>query len=365
MARAVKTILKTCVFSLSIGVLAGAWMSGGAHAAAPAKEPVKKPVAAPAMAAPAPAAPVLAAPAAAPVAVAPAASLSPPTAQPGQCFARVTIPERAENYDEVRIIAPARTETRDLPAVFEDVPMQVLVKEPAPEWVVVPGVYRTVTETQVVAPARTEPVVQPAITETYVERVMVRPAYVTWKEGSGLLGRPEVVNAAAGGSMLCRVEVPAEYARIQRVRVVTPERTVQRAIPAVTRQVSRQELVTPARMEQRMTAPVYRTEMQRRLVRAATQETVVIPEVRRTERLRRVLEPARTEWREVLCGTNASKARLAEVQRALTARGYATPSDGVFGPSTLAAMEAFQRANGLATGYLTIETVRALGVAER
>lgn len=363
MARAVETILKSCVLGASAAVLlVAAGMTGMGHAAVPGKEPVKKPAAAPA------AAPATASPSAAPampVLAAPSASPAPPTAQPGQCFARVTIAERAENYDEVRVVAPARTETRDLPAVFEDVPMQVLVKEPTPEWVVVPGVYRTVTETQIVSPARVEPVMQPAITETYFERVMVRPAYVTWKEGSGILGRPEVVNASVGGSMLCRVEVPAEYARISRVRVVTPERVVQRAIPAVTRQVARQELVSPARMEQRMTAPVYRTEPQRRLVRAASQETVLIPEVRRTERLRRVLEPARTEWREVLCGTNASKARLAEVQRALTARGYATPSDGVFGPSTLAAMEAFQRANGLATGYLTIETVRALGVPER
>jgi peptidoglycan hydrolase-like protein with peptidoglycan-binding domain len=89
-----------------------------------------------------------------------------------------------------------------------------------------------------------------------------------------------------------------------------------------------------------------------------------VPEVRRTERLRRIVTPARTEWREVLCGTNATKARLAEVQRALNARGFQTASDGVFGPQTLQSMEAFQRANNLAVGYLTIETVNALGVAK-
>ena len=53
------------------------------------------------------------------------------------------------------------------------------------------------------------------------------------------------------------------------------------------------------------------------------------------------------------------------VQKALASRGHRVAVDGAFGPATLAAMEAFQRANGLAPGYLTIETLDALGVAAR
>ena len=71
------------------------------------------------------------------------------------------------------------------------------------------------------------------------------------------------------------------------------------------------------------------------------------------------------EWREVLCDTNASPAKIREVQAALTEAGYETPADGVFGPSTLRAMEAFQRNNGLPVGYLTVSTVEALGVSPR
>ena len=72
--------------------------------------------------------------------------------------------------------------------------------------------------------------------------------------------------------------------------------------------------------------------------------------------------PGGLEWREVLCETNASSAKIAEVQAALTAAGYTAPSDGEFGPQTLRAMEAFQRDNGLPVGYLTVSTVEALGV---
>lgn len=287
-------------------------------------------------------------------------------AKPGQCFARVTIPEVAEVYTEDRVVSPARTEERPVPARYEMVETQVLVREPRTDYVVVPGVYRTFTETVTVSPERVEPLVVPAQYETYSERVLVRPAYVTWKPGAGALGRTAGADAnTLGGAsdFLCRVEVPAQYATVQRVRTVKPETVASRTIPAVTRQVTRQELVTPARVEPRAMPAEYRTQQDRRLVSPATTETVQIAEVRRTERLRRIVTPARTEWREVLCGSNATRAKLAEVQRALSARGYATAADGVFGAQTLQSMEAFQRANHLAVGYLTIETVQALGVA--
>jgi hypothetical protein len=284
----------------------------------------------------------------------------------GQCFARVTIPEVAEIYTEDRLVSPARTEERPVPARYETVDVQVLVSEPRTEYVVVPGVYRTLTETVTVSPERVEPVVVPAIYQPYTERVLVRPAYVTWKPGAGLLGRSagaEANTLGGAGDFLCRVEVPAQYATVTRSRVVRAESVASRTIPAVTRQVTKQELVTPARVEPREVPAVYRTQKDRRLVAPATTETVQIAEVRRTERLRRIVTPARTEWREVLCGTNATRAKLAEVQRALNGRGFQTAADGVFGAETLRSMEAFQRANNLAVGYLTIETVQALGVS--
>lgn len=288
-----------------------------------------------------------------------------PAARPGQCFARVTIPEVGEVYTEDRLVSPARSEERPVAARYELVDTQVLVREPRTDYVVVPGVYRSFTETVVVSPERIEPVVVPATYQAYSERVLVRPAYATWKPGAGLLGRAAGADANTLGGvadMLCRVEVPAQYATVQRSRMLTPESVASRTIPAVTRQVLRNELVTPARVEPRAMPAEYRMQKDRRLLTPATTETVQIAEVRRSERLRRIVTPARTEWREVLCGTNASKARLAEVQRALNARGFATASDGVFGPQTLASMEAFQRANNLATGYLTVETAQALGV---
>ena len=50
---------------------------------------------------------------------------------------------------------------------------------------------------------------------------------------------------------------------------------------------------------------------------------------------------------------------------ALQAAGfYSGPVDGNLGPNTMAAVGAFQKSKGLADdGYLTVETVKALGIA--
>lgn len=294
---------------------------------------------------------------AAPVWTAPA--VAQPQPQPGQCFARVSIPAVYETYTEETVVQPEYMGVKTIPPRYQMVDVQVLVAPPRTEQVTIPAVYRAVRETVMVEPERTETVVAPATWETYSERVMVRPAYVTWKPGTGVFGR----TSAQGGDLLCRVEVPAEYATIQRRRMTAPETTRTRVIPPVMRTQTRQEMITPARVEDREVPAVYRTVKERQVIEPAREEPVLVPAVTRKETLRRVVSPARTEWREVLCETNASKAKIAEVQRALTRRGFATTADGVFGPATVAAMERFQRANNLAAGYLTMETVQALGVS--
>ncbi|MCP5246775.1 MAG: peptidoglycan-binding protein [Burkholderiales bacterium] len=54
---------------------------------------------------------------------------------------------------------------------------------------------------------------------------------------------------------------------------------------------------------------------------------------------------------------------IRQVQQALAKAGYKPgPADGVSGPRTLTALKSFQQDNNLASGELTKETLRALGV---
>lgn len=301
----------------------------------------------------------------------------PQNAEAGQCFARVLIPEVIETASEEVVVEAARTEVRKIPAQYELVDETVLVKEATTEYTVIPATYRTVTETVVLEPERTEMIAQPASMETYTERVMIRPGYTTWKQGSGIFGRSGVGASAAvvpgavngvdqhTGDLLCKVEVPPEYATVTRQRVAQAASATPRIIPARTQTVTKQVIATPARVAERQIPAVYNTVKVRKMVTPEREETRTIPAVTRTEQRRKVVRPASVEWREVLCETNASTVKISEVQRALAGRGYANPADGRFGPATLSAMEKFQRDNGLAVGYLTIETVRALGVSPR
>ncbi|MGR9117395.1 MAG: peptidoglycan-binding protein [Gammaproteobacteria bacterium] len=58
-------------------------------------------------------------------------------------------------------------------------------------------------------------------------------------------------------------------------------------------------------------------------------------------------------------------AQVRKIQQALLDAGFNPgPVDGAIGPKTMAALESFQKQKGLATGEITKETLRALGVPE-
>jgi len=71
-------------------------------------------------------------------------------------------------------------------------------------------------------------------------------------------------------------------------------------------------------------------------------------------------------WRRTVCDIEINNSVIRKVQRVLKAKGYNPDAiDGIYGCDTRKALKAFQKANGLPSGYLTVETLRALrsGVA--
>lgn len=294
----------------------------------------------------------------------------PPSADPGECFARVLIPETTEVVTEQVVDRPETQEIIIIPATYETQTDQVLVKEETVTYSTIPAVYETVTEVVVVEPERTETSVIPATFETYTEQVLVRPAYSTWKPGAGLFGRgaagtgtANVNGEQATGELLCRVEVPAQYDTVTRTRVATPETTDTRVIPAVTRTVTREVIAQPPQVIENVVPAEYGTVSKQVLVTPASEQVNVIPATYKTVEKRVVTGGGGLEWREVLCDTNTTTAKVSEIQRALSAAGYSVPDDGQFGPGTLRAMEEYQRANGLPVGYLTVSTVQSLGIS--
>ena len=296
----------------------------------------------------------------------------PPSADPGECFARVLIPETTEVLTEQVIDRPETSEITVIPATYETQTEQVLVKEETKVYRTIPATYETVTEQVIVEPERTVTRVVPAKFETYTEQVLVRPAYSTWKPGAGLFGRGAAGtgSGAAGpngeqatGELLCRVEVPAQYDTVTRTRIAQPETTTTDVIPAKYNTVTREVVAQPPQVIEDIVPAEYGTVTKQVLVSPASENVTIIPATYKTVEKRVVTGGGGLEWREVLCDTNTSRAKVSEIQRALTAAGYNVPDDGDFGPATLRAMESYQRANGLPVGYLTVSTVQSLGVS--
>ncbi|MEM7329818.1 MAG: peptidoglycan-binding domain-containing protein [Pseudomonadota bacterium] len=293
----------------------------------------------------------------------------PPDADAGECFARVLVPDTIEISTEQVVDREATYELKLVPAAYETVSEQRLLKEASTVYKTVPPVYETVTETIIIEPEREESIVVPAKYETYSERVLIREAYTTWKKGDGLYGR-DLENATgetiatATGELLCRVEIPAEYDTVTKTRLVSPETTEVRVIPAVTKTVTKEVVVQPAQVIEETIPAEYETVTRQQLVTEAFQERIEIPATYKSVEKRVVTNVGGLEWRQVLCETNATPQTIRDIQAALTAAGYDVPADGEFGPATLAAMEAYQRANGLPIGYLTMSTVESLGVPQ-
>ncbi|MFK7845318.1 MAG: peptidoglycan-binding protein [Rhodothermales bacterium] len=237
----------------------------------------------------------------------------PPNAKPGECYARILIPEQYRNTTERVLVREASERIETVPAVYRTVQERVMIKEASDRIETIPAVY-----------------------ETQTERILVKPAYTTWKKGTGAITK--VDNST--GEIMCLVEVPAEYKTVTK-RVLKHEATTRKiTIPAEYQNVSVRKLVEPAK-ERRIT----------------------IPEEYQTVSKREKASDGRLEWRSILCETNTNPNVISSIQRALKRRGFDPGRiDGVMGAETIEAVREYQRSKGMASGQLTMETLKSLQV---
>ncbi|VAW02008.1 hypothetical protein MNBD_ALPHA06-1895 [hydrothermal vent metagenome] len=307
----------------------------------------------------------------------------PPDARAGQCFSRVLIPEVTHTTTEDVIDQPVGAEIRVVQATYEYVDETILVKEESIRYTVVPATYETITEQVLVQPELREVRVVQAVYEDVSEEILIRPAYTTWKPGAGLVGGKDSgyrqgpdgrIYSSAGhevstivqptGEILCKVEVPPKYKTVTRKRLVHAESTEVDIVQAKYDTITKQVVAHPPRVDEIVIPAEYHTIKVRRLVTPAREETITIPATYKTIEKISVVSGGNLEWREVICDTNSTPELISRVQSALTAAGHSPGrSDGVFGMSTLHAMEAYQREKGLIVGQLTMQTMDALGVS--
>ena len=228
-----------------------------------------------------------------------------------------------------------------IPAQYRTVTREVVATPATVREIEVPATYRTVTQRVVSEPARTEEVVIPAVYETVTRQVVDQPA--TQRE----------------------IPIPAVMGKVQRRVVDRPATTRQIPVPAVTKTEERQVLDTPATFREEIVPAVYKTVERRVVDQPASTRDVEVPAQYETLSYQFKVQDARTERRAVLCETNATPAKIREIQRALRKAGFNPgPVNGVLRAATMRAVNQYQRANNLPVdGFLNLETVKALNVS--
>ncbi len=243
----------------------------------------------------------------------PDASLLPPQASPGECYARVFMPPAYDTATEKVLKREASERIEIIPAEYAYGEEKVLVREASTRLEEVPAQYGWAEE-----------------------KILVKPAHTTWKKGRGLIEKVD----HSTGEIMCLVEVPATYKTVKK-RVLKA--------PATTRSVE-----IPAQ---------YKTVKVKKMVQPPQERRIEIPAAYETVTKKALVSDGRMEWRPVICETNMSRDLGTKIQSALLKAGFNPgPIDGVIGRQTSQALRSYQREKGLAVGGLTYSTVKSLGI---
>jgi len=287
-------------------------------------------------------------------------------AKPGQCYAKCLVPDEYETVTEQILVKEESSKITTSPAQYRTEEETVMVKEGYTVLEVVPPTYTTVTEEVMVKEASTKLRSVPGTYETVSETIMVSPATTKWVKGKAS------TKCLSKDPNDCRVwclkEIPAQYKTVTRKVVQTPPTTTEVVIPAEYKTVTKTVVQNPATTRENSIPAEYRTVKRQVLASPASTSQVVIPAEYKTVSTRRLVSAGGfTEWREVLCESDANPQTIRKIQLALREKGYDPgPIDNVLGTQTRDAIKQFQTDNGLAVGVqgtsIPYETLKAMGI---
>ena len=285
--------------------------------------------------------------------------LLPPNAKPGECYARAFVPPVYKSED-VRVLKSDASERIDvISEKYEWVNEQVLAREASERLEVVPATYEMVSEKLMVKPESTQIVTVPARYRTETEQVLDKPEHTIWKKGSGPITKVD----DATGEIMCLVTVPATYKTISRQILDTKAETQETKVPAQYKTVTKRVMKTPPTTRKVVIPAEYNTVRVRKLVEAAKTNRTAIPAQYGMVSKRVLVKDGYMEWRPVLCKTNMTQDIVRSIQAALKKSGHNPgPIDGVIGRGTMQAVKSYQSAKGLATGGITLQTLKSLDV---
>jgi len=324
-------------------------------------------------------------------------------AQPGDCYKEYYQPIQFVKVTEEIMVKAETNQTKVLPPQFEDINKSVVIKPASKEIVEVPAVYEEVEEKVLVEPERTvwkkgqNPaqkvsgatgeimclVTMPAKYKTIKKRILKSPA--TTKE----IEVPEETKVIAAKKLLTdtqleKIPVPAEYITVTKEQIetnatftwvsadeemdeswrYTGHQICLTQTPEKTKTIVKTVLDTPESILEEVVPPVTKAVKVQKLAAEAKVVKLPVEAEYKMMKKRKKLSDAHMEWKRILCQTNMTKEIISKLQTALNEKGYnAGEADGILGRGTRRALDQFQRDNALATGGITYETLKALGIS--
>ena len=231
----------------------------------------------------------------------------------GEIMCLVNVPAKYKTIKKLVVKSPARTEVQEIPAEVQTLAVQKIVAEPTVKYTLIPAVQKTIEK-----------------------KVPDTAASFMWTNAATGADKPW----RATGHMVCLVEKEAVTKDIKKVVLDTPASIREEVIPAVFETVKIEKLVIEAKEIRKPVEAEYKTIEKRKKVASSSMA-----------------------WQRILCQTNMTKDVIKKIQASLNEIGYkAGKPDGSMGRGTNAALEKFQKDNGLATGGITYETLNALNI---
>ncbi len=287
------------------------------------------------------------------------ASLFPPNAEPGKCYAKVLIPTKYKTVKEEVIKHEAFEKIVIIPAQWGWEEKKVIVRAATEKLEIIPATYKTVEEkVEIVSPTVKVETIKPVFSTVEV-KIIDKPERTIWKKGSGLLDQVE----GTTGDIMCLINEPATYKTIKKQVLKTPTTVKKTNIPGKYKIIKKQVIDKPAEVKKIPVPAKYVTVKVKKLLTPAQENRIKIPEERQTITKRVKQSAEKMSWRPVLCETNMTRNVIRQIQKALLDMRFDPgPIDRSIGSGTLKALDRFQTKNNLARGGITYETLKALNV---
>ncbi len=280
---------------------------------------------------------------------------TPPETKPGECVALVQVPAKLTTQTKRVAIQGATEEVEIIPPKYIWKTKDILIADEYKSIEVVPATFKTIKVDEVVEPARYDYQMIPAKYKETTKTILVKPAVQIWKKAKGGV-------FSASGEIMRLVTQPAKYKTITVREVAVPASYQKIEIPAILKKIEKKVIDKPATTREIMVPAEYKT-IRVKQVETSLQEIATTSPAKTEEiTIQTLVSQAKTSWQKVPCGSDFSEENIIKIQKGLKRAGYDVDADGKFGKGSVEALQKFQEKNGLATGALTLETMKKLGV---